>query len=173
MSVIAVKVYDNKIEIAADSRTTYGKFANTPQQQLDNKLFKIKDIVIGMAGYSKTQTLFQTFLESYEPIIGSIAEIYTALKEFRKWREEICGDEKDDEKAMYAILISEGKAYIIEDYAISEVVGFAAVGSGMTEALVAFDFGATPKEAVVAAVNHNIYCSEPIIEFIVKKGKKK
>lgn len=69
MTVIAVKVYDNKIKIAADSIVARGDSKRTDSGF--SKLRKVNNMIIGSAGYCEEQSLMYHYSETHKPASGS------------------------------------------------------------------------------------------------------
>lgn len=172
MSVIAAKVYNDRIEIASDSQVTYDKFKRTTTGESLKKLFKIQYspddcLIVGITGSTDGCCLFREFCNiKGAPEKAEILSIINFLKEFRDWRTEIAG-ETDEE--LFSIIVFQNKAFLIEGFSVSEIHTYSASGSGMEYAFVALDCGVSPEEAVQAAINHNTYCCGPIISYTYEK----
>lgn len=63
MSVVAARVYDNRIEIAADSITTRGYIKII---SISDKLFRVGNFIVGSTGESEEALMFKGFLENNE-----------------------------------------------------------------------------------------------------------
>jgi hypothetical protein len=171
MSVIAVKVYDERIEIAADSQAT----SNSHREVLDEKnakLFVCGNMIIGVSGYYRSIPMLRAYLEKNPQDIHSIVGVYEFLKNFRIWEKEIKDTESsDDSDDQNLIIVTNGKAFYIDNYEVKEVSRSEAIGSGSLVASVIMDYDPYTSvcTAVKAAIKHDIYCGPPIVHYIMEK----
>lgn len=160
MSVIATRVYADRIEIAADSQITFGATMQTDETV---KLFTTDTgITVGGVGTMQELALFKIFLKTHFPAAATEDALIDFIHEFRQWlaeNAEILPEVDDNE---YHFLF-EGKAFSIHRYNIREIMEFDAVGAGMDYALAALYLGRSPAEAVKVACDLNIFCSLPVV----------
>jgi ATP-dependent protease HslVU (ClpYQ) peptidase subunit len=160
MSVIATRVYADRIEIASDSQITYGATMQTDQTV---KLFTTDTgITIGGVGTMQELVLLKLFMKTHFPAAASEDALTEFIHEFRQWLTQSAelNPELDDNE--YHIIF-EGKAFSAHRYNIREIFEFDAIGAGMDYALTALYLGRAPSEAVRVACELNIFCSLPVV----------
>lgn len=166
MSVVATRVYGDRIEIAADSQITYGATMQTDETV---KLFRT-DTGITVAGVGTMQelVLLKLFMKTHFPAEASEDALTEFIHEFRKWLVESAEltPELDDNE--YHI-IYEGKAFSVHRYNIREILEFDSIGAGMDYALTALYLGRSPAEAVRVACELNIFCSLPVVTHTIAR----
>ena len=164
MSVIAVKKYENKIVVAADSQVSYGstnrKFENLKMRKINS------DLIICVTGTVETCGLLWIYFETHslEPI-SCERTIMNFITDFAKWREDYAGGNSFDSNF---IIVYKDKIFEVCGYTILEVKDYTSVGSGYQMALAALHLGHSPKEAVQVACDLTNYVGEPIQEEIIK-----
>ena len=172
MSVVAVKVYDDKIQIAADSIICRGDSKKTDGNF--TKLVKVNDIIIGTVGYASEASLMWLYAETHKPLNTSEKEILTFITEFSKWKSDLTNSPSVDNEY---IIVFEGHVFNVESMFVYEIKNYNAIGAGMDFANAALYLGHSPKESVKVACALSCYVAEPIIEYEVKfdnnKNKKK
>lgn len=165
MSVIATKIYENRIEIASDSLVTiYNEF-----QDKRVKLFKLSNgIIMGGSGYMKDLFLFQLYLsklnerEFLNPKEEDVLEIYGEFIEFAKSK----SDNSYEDKSEYLLVLGK-KVFHIIGYYIKQVTDFDAIGSGMFYAMATLHLGYSVEKACQVACDFNPYCGEPIVKYVI------
>jgi len=170
MSVIAVKVYDDKIEIAADSQATVADDTyKVVLGRKDSKLFVSDNIILGAAGEYENISMLKTFLKINPQDIHSVEDVYEFLKIFRKWEREIKGTEVNNDQSF--ILVTNGKAFYINCFEVQEVEAHMSIGTGGRISTTVMNYN--PKEsaenAVKQAIKEDIYCGGPIICYTMDK----
>lgn len=162
MSVIAVRVYDNKIKIAADSIviTGYSKRTDTSFA----KLFEENGMIIGGCGLAQDNSLMQRFAETHKPLDATEKEVLQFIIEFSKWKSDISGDSQIDNDY---IMVYKNKAFVIVSMFVIEVNNYYAIGAGSDFANAAMYLGHSPKKAVETACELSCYVAKPIIEYKV------
>ena len=171
MSVVAVRVYKDKIHIASDTQISTNNYLK--ENKSDSKLRKIKDnFYIGCTGYISEGNLFFHYAETKIPERNDTFGILEYLLDFQKWyRDKIDTDYLLENQNL---IIFNNKVYKTISYNfVEEVFDYTAIGSGMESALAGLYLGYSPKEAVNIACNTNLYCSLPITDYIIKKTKGK
>lgn len=164
MSVVAVKIYVDKIVIGADSQQTTGQLKDNT-----TKLIKVNDkFYFGHAGLGSETMLFYAF--SKTNVISEhneLTDIYDYLIKFT--------DYVKDKTTKYGlesdfIIVNNGKAFITSNtFYVKEIIDFAAIGSGREFAITALHLGKTVEEAIKVACDLTIYCAEPITLFEIQK----
>jgi ATP-dependent protease HslVU (ClpYQ) peptidase subunit len=165
MSVVAVKVYDNRIEMAADSIIVCGS-----RQELfygkHTKLNQINDMVIGSSGLCEESGLMWLYAKNHRPIAATERDVLEFFTEFVDWK-------KDKGSAPTLnnqyLLIFENKAFFIHNFLVLEVDKYSAIGAGADYALAALYLDKSPAEAVKVSCDLSCYVSEPIVSYTVSK----
>lgn len=163
MSVVAVKVYDNKIKIAADSIVERGGSKRT-----DNgfsKLIKVNNMIIGGVGYCEEQSLLFHYSETHKPASASEKDMLAFLVEFSEYKSAITGSSKIENDY---IIVYDNKVFSICSLFVNEIKNYDAIGAGMDFANAALYLGHNPKEAVKVACELSCFVADPIVEYEVK-----
>lgn len=162
MSVIAVKKYENSIDMAADSivvrgytKTTNGDFS---------KINDANGMVIGSVGSAEECSLMWHFMETHKPASSTEKDVLQFMIEFCEKKKAATGVYSSNNAY---IMIYGGKAFKTEGLFVHEIMNFDAIGAGEDYALAALHLGHTPREAVKVACELCCYVSEPIIEYSV------
>ena len=168
MSVVAVKVYDDKIQIAADSIVCRGDSKRVD----DNftKLVNINDMIIGCCGSCEEASLLYHYAETHKPLSTSEKDILAFIIEFSKWKNDLVGSPSINNEY---VIVFDGHAFIVVSMFVNEVKTYAAIGAGLDFANAALYLEHSPKESVKVACALFCYVAEPIIEYEVKLGSNK
>jgi len=162
LSVVACKVYNDRIEIASDSITVYGY----TQSKGGAKLFQCNDMTIGGVGTAEETALLRLFSATTKPLSATENSILDFLASFSTWKKgrvEKTGIEN------HYILIFDGKAFSVEGWFVRPIETYAAIGAGMNYALSALYLGHDVEKAVEVATELSIYCEKPIIKYVIEK----
>lgn len=167
MSVVAVKVYDNRIEMAADSiivcgsrqETYYGKHA---------KLKEINDMIIGTSGSCEEESLMWLYAQNHRPAAPTEKDVLEFFVEFINWKRD---KSMESGPCNPYLLAYKGKVFHIQNYLVLEVDKFAAIGAGADYALAALYLDKDPDDAVKVACELSCYVTEPIICYTQMKGE--
>jgi 20S proteasome alpha/beta subunit len=168
MSVVAVKVYDDKIVIGADSQST----SYWHNKDSTNKIYKISNsFVIGGVGYTSHNQMMYLFCETNKPAGSRKRDILEFFVQFNDWMRK----KTDDFRPYNSFLIVFGdKAFwVTNDLMIKEITDYCAIGSGMEYAKAGLYLGKTVQDSIRIACDLTIYCSGPIERYEVKKKGKK
>lgn len=175
MTVVACKITQSSIEIAADSQTTWGdqKMPNyhksQPNVNVNGKLFQINDTVVGCAGQSAHIGMLQMYVRKQLPIEMIKDRVFDWLVEFKQW----CNKEaqvKYEDLSIGGIIVKDKKVFWFTDYLeVNEVTDHFAYGSGMFLALGAMELGATPERAVEVAIKYDLYCGGKVTKITIPK----
>lgn len=152
MSVVAAKVYDDRIVMSADSILTNG-YEKEPNVNFA-KIAKINDMILGGVGYGDEQSL----MWNHQPVEA----ILNYIIEFSKWKNTLIGD------GLFLIAYK-GHLFHICKFMVREIKDYFAIGAGAPYATTALYLKHDPEESVKVACD----ISEPIKTFIQEKGDKK
>lgn len=159
MSVIAAKVYRDRIEIAADSI----KVRWCTQQVNNSKLSKLWDVgpvVIGGVGSCQEVALMRLYSENYVPESESERGVLAFMAEFAEWMKKRADAAAKIENAYLMIL---GRhLFHIDGLFVEEVTSHEAIGAGMDFALASMHGGHSPEQAVATAIELSIWCAAPV-----------
>lgn len=160
MSVVAAKVYDNRIVMAADSilvkgwsKSTNGNFT---------KINQINGMIVGGTGNAKELSLLWHFMRTHRPDGNTEKEILGYIVEFSKWKQDLIGEGGISNTYLLAY---DGHLFEIEDKFVYEIKDYDAVGAGEDFANAALYLGHSPREAVKVACELSCYVAEPIITY--------
>lgn len=164
MSVVAAKVYKDKIVMASDSIIVRGWSKNTNNDF--SKLVEINGMLMGGVGVAEESSLMWQFMKTHKPESPNEKDILEFVIEFAKWKRDITGN--------YAInndylLAYDGHLFVISSMLAYEVTEYCAIGAGEDFANAAMHLGHTPREAVKVSCDLCCYVAEPILEFEQKK----
>ena len=143
MSVVACKIYKDKIEMASDSIAVKGWTKINNAQNKIVKLMKYNDMIIGGCGNSDEISLLFHYMKTHTIEDMDEKGVLDFIIEFRRWKNDLTGDN------------NLRNPYIIDD--------FYTIGAGEDYASGALYMGASPKEAVKAACELCAMVCEPII----------
>ena len=160
MSVIACRVYDDRIDLAADSIRVSGWGSQRTDGKL-TKLARVRDVVVGGSGYAAENGLIQLFLQTHRPSAADVQSLLTFLGEFGDWKHKRTGCSKVSNAYLFAF---EGRAFATVEYYIEEVHNYYAIGAGEDVATTALHLGHSPRDAVRVACELSVFCEGPIIE---------
>lgn len=163
MSVVAAKVYDNKIVIAADSILCSGYSKRTTNF---TKIVKINDMIIGAVGSAEEASLMWHYVRTHKPESAEERDILAFIVDFVKYKNDIVNNTKVENDYL---LCFEGHLFHIEGLFVCEIKDYSAIGAGRDFATAALYLGHTPSEAVHAACKLSCWVSEPIIEYEMKR----
>ena len=169
MSVVAVKVYKDKIVMSADSIIVSGWQDKTPVG--NNKLFEVNNMIIGSAGDAQELTHMYLFAENHSPLDMTERGVIKFMNEFRLWRIAEFGVSSEKQVSNDYLIASKGKVFLCNGVCyIGEVKDFYAIGAGEDYAKSALYLGHSPAEAVKVACALSCYVDEPIITKSIPKG---
>lgn len=165
MSVIAGKVYNDKIIIAADSILVKGWSKRTGNF---SKLAEINDMIIGGTGTAEEMSLFFRFAQTHKPESATEKDILAFATEFASWKQT---NYNSNSFLRNTYLIAyDGHLFEIENMFIYEIKDFAAIGAGEDYANAALYLGHSPEEAVEVACKLCCFVSEPVVKYKMKRG---
>lgn len=161
MSVVCAKIYENKIEIAADSIRISGSTA--VGMRGDSKLFQENGITIGGCGATAETALMRSYIKSHKPESSSEMDILRFVVEFAKWKGDYCNNKEVEN---HYLMLYDGKLFFLEGLSVREISDFYAIGAGRDFAFAALHLGHTPREAVKVACDLSCLVSEPVVEYV-------
>lgn len=159
MSVVAAKVYPDKIVVAADSIIVKGW---SKRNSGFSKIESINGMIVGGCGTAQESSLLWRYMQTHQPETASVKDVLGFMVEFSKWKREIIGDSSVDNSYLMAY---NGHLFEIESMFVHEITDYIAIGAGADFANAALYLGHTPKEAVKVACDLSCFVNEPIREF--------
>lgn len=160
MSVVACKVYENKIVIGSDSiscRCWTQRKNNNPKGF--TKLSRVNNIIIGGVGYSEEVGLFHNFCLTHSPKDPTIDSILAFLCEFSAWKQKLINKHQIENEYL---IVYKSKAFHINEFFVEEVIDYEAIGAGMDYALSALYLGHDVYKAIEVAYELCAFCEKPI-----------
>lgn len=164
MSVVAAKVYRDKIVMAADSIVVRGWSKRTDHDIV--KINEINGMIVGSAGYAQELSLMWQYMTTHKPATATEKDVLTFVVEFSKWKRDLIGSGSVDNTYLMAY---DGHLFQIEDMLVYEVNEWSAVGAGEDFANAVLYMGNSPRDAVKVACELSCLVAEPIIEYSMQK----
>lgn len=158
MSVVAAKIYENKISIAADSIICQGDSKRTNNFA---KLYKDNDLVIGAVGSAEEASLMRLYMHTHKPAAATIYDVLTFISEFSTWKSTY-GDRAIENEYL---LIYNHMLFHINGLFVHQITDYWAIGAGQDFASACLYLGHSPHDAVKTACELSCWVSEPIIEY--------
>lgn len=165
MSVVATKVYKDRIEICADSIVVSGHSKNTKGDF--TKIHKDNGMIIGTVGSAEEGSLMWHYMSTHKPANSTEKDILSFIIEFANWKRDLTGNSSICNSY---ILAYDGKVFMIENMLVYEISSYEAIGAGQDFANAVLYLGHSAKEAVKVACELSCYVSEPIIEYEMKRN---
>lgn len=166
MSVVAVKVFPDKITIASDSITVRG-WTQSKDNNKFSKLVEINGLYLGCVGLAEESGLLQVFCGTHKPEGATEAGVINFFSEFASWKNGKIG--KSSVENTY-LLVVDGHAFQVERFFVQEITDFMAIGAGMDFALAALHLGCDVRKAVEIACELSVFCEAPIKSFEIPTG---
>lgn len=160
MSVVATRVYEDRIVIAADS-ILCGNWSKSSTNDF-SKLHQDNGMIIGSVGYAQEGSLMWHYMSTHKPASATEKSVLEFIIEFARWKKEL-GDTSSINNSY--ILAFGGKVFAINDMFVTEISEYHAIGAGRDYANAALYLGHTPQEAVKVACALCCFVAEPIIEY--------
>ena len=155
MSVVAVKVTDDKIVIGADSIIAYGW---TQEKDKLAKLEEVNGMVIGSVGMAQEGALFRVFCRTRKPREATDEAIVDFMSDFQDWLNDKTGEPSIENGYIF---VYDKKVFNIEGFYVKEVTDYAAIGAGMDFALTCLALGHNVEKAIEISCHFSIYCELP------------
>lgn len=166
MSVVAIKINEKTIDIAADSIIVKGGTKRTDSSW--HKLTQVNDMIIGSVGAAEETSLLINFCKTHSILAPTTSDVQTFMCEFLDWK--LSKLEDGDIENDY-IIVFKGKAFSVNHLFVEEINDYDAIGAGEDFALAALYLGHSAKDAVEVACKLSCYVAEPIIYYSVKKAE--
>lgn len=162
MSVIAVKKYEDHVEIASDSQITHDM--NRIQNITGFKLVQQGNMTIGFVGDATIPTFLRMYLQE-NPLPDMTLEGVSAFAvSFYDYVDKISVPEFTMGPSAF-VFASSDKVIAVEEYFVFEVEDHYSIGVGVELCDALMSEGKTPLEVVIKTCKVNIYCSAPIEEY--------
>ncbi|MDH3694680.1 MAG: hypothetical protein OER96_08935 [Gammaproteobacteria bacterium] len=190
MSIALAVRKNNKIVLATDSLTTFGSLKVDAPNFVTTKVMKHSGSLITGTGWSKYDDILDDYLatkksaklDSPRVIFNFFHELWTEMHK----RYSFVNDQSDDKESPFGSLDSSflvvngaGIFHISSNMSITKFEQYIAIGSGQDYALgVLFALYSSrasaetvAKNAVLAAINFDIYCGGKVNVFSIKQKK--
>lgn len=164
MSVVACRVYEDRIEIAADSIVVRDCTQAKGERIKFAKLAQVNGMTIGTVGKCEESTLFLQFCETRKPASNTERDVRAFLVEFAEWKKKQTEAWAVENRYIFIV---EKRAFHIDEFMVCGIVNYEAIGAGQDFALAALYLGRDVRESVEAACELSIYCEKPIIHFVI------
>lgn len=164
MSVVAVRLCEDRIEFAADSIVTRGIVNEKIMypKNIQGKLWSANNMVLGSSGLVNEFSLMHIFSTNHKPAHSTCSDVLKFMNEFYRWADE---QAQTFQRMNDYLLGFEGKAFLIcDEFLVKEVENFAAIGAGYSFSLTAMHLGKSAKESVEVACELCHYCAPPVRE---------
>lgn len=175
MTVIAVKVKKDLIEIASDNQTSWNRNKKEKANNSDNemksfgKLYQTNGMTIGMAGSVAHIGLFYVFSKTHKPKNKDRDSVLDWVLEFKTYAKDKAGINFNDLN-FGGILVFEGLAFVFyDDTSVYIVDEFDSIGSGRWLCLGSLNVGSTIKEAISTSIKYDLFCGGEIHKLSIKK----
>ena len=163
MSVIAAKVYDNRIEIAADSIIMKDDLKKTNFV----KLRQYPNIVCGGCGGAEELSLFFEFMTTVQITTTVTTQtILNYMHDFSVYKQYYTGC--TDVENCY-LLVIDNKLFEVDGFFVQEITDYTAIGEGEPYALTALYLGQNPIDAVKTTCELCCHVSLPVLYKVVNK----
>lgn len=162
MSVIAVKIYKDRIEAACDSIIVKDDLKRSDFL----KLRKINDLLVGGCGTAEELCLMFNFAKTEAPKHATTEYIQEYMRDFSFYVEKYTGERKVEN--VY-ILAYGDKVFEIDGMFVQEIESYTAIGEGEPYSLTALELGKDVKTAVKVACKFSCYVSEPVVRYTLFK----
>lgn len=164
MSVVAARVYKDKIVMAADSIVVRGWSKRTDHDVV--KINEINSMIVGSTGYAQELSLMWQYMTTHKPATAIEKDVLAFIVEFSKWKRDLIGNGSVDNTYLMAY---DGHLFQIEDMLVYEVSEYSAIGAGEDFANAVLYMGNNPRDAVKVACELSCFVAEPIIEYSMQK----
>lgn len=158
MSVCAVKITKEKIEISCDSQITCDTTISSSFFET-TKMFEKNGVIVAGTGTIREINLLKIFME--RTLIGEPTEenILHFMFEFQQFKQQF-GLNFDLECQF--IFVVGNKAFSVIQGEVLEIPSFYAIGSGQAYAQAALYLGHNTEDSVKVACGLDLYCHEPV-----------
>lgn len=164
MSVVAARVYKDKIIMAADSIIVRGWSKRTDHDIV--KINEINGMIVGGTGYAQELSLMWQYMATHKPASATEKDVLSFIVEFSQWKRNLIGNGNVDNTYLMAY---DGHLFQIEEMLVYEVSEHSAVGAGQDFANAVLYLGNSPRDAVKVACELSCFVAEPIIEYAMQR----
>lgn len=164
MTVIAAKVYDDKIEMSCDSMVTRGYHSKSTG--FPPKIIEGSDFIIGFAGDAKILPLLMLFSKNHPICEGNEGRILEWLSELLDFAKSKTSNYSYDCQLLIA---HKSGLFMVHDWHPIRVEDFAAIGSGYQYAESALFLGNDTIKACDVAMNFAYGCGGKITTKTIKR----
>ena len=164
MSVVAARVYKDKIVMAADSIIVRGWSKRTDHDIV--KINEINGMIVGGTGYAQELSLMWQYMATHKPASATEKDVLSFIVEFSQWKRNLIGNGNVDNTYLMAY---DGHLFQIEEMLVYEVSEYSAVGAGQDFANAVLYLGNSPRDAVKVACELSCFVAEPIIEYSMQR----
>lgn len=164
MSVVAARVYKDKIIMAADSIIVRGWSKRTDHDIV--KINEINGMIVGGTGYAQELSLMWQYMATHKPASATEKDVLSFIVEFSQWKRNLIGNGNVDNTYLMAY---DGHLFQIEEMLVYEVSEYSAVGAGQDFANAVLYLGNSPRDAVKVACELSCFVAEPIIEYAMQR----
>ena len=169
MSIVAARVYADRIEMSADSisvRDDHIIDQNTSMQ----KIFFNGAMIVGGCGEAWEALMMGEYISSRTPTSNTMMGILSFIKGFLAWLGPYIPDHKTLANT-YLIALGDKLWEVTDGPTIIEVRDYIAIGDGEEFAMGAMFCGHSPHEAVKSACALSCYVAEPIVDELLWRTK--
>lgn len=166
MSVVAVKIYDDKVVIASDSILAHGSTDVQSTVKNFTKMKSINNMIIAGCGYAQELGMMWHFAENHILTNASEKDVLNFMVEFSEFKGKFGGGYNIQNSY---IIVFDAHAYLVEGTFAYEIKEYCAIGAGEKYAIAALHLGHSPQEAVKVACDLSCYVAEPIIDMVQYK----
>lgn len=165
MSVVAVRVFEDKIVIWSDQQITYWDDMKNDHNK-PVKLHQCWDFIFWSCWLVSESKKMKMFLDEFEPkIINSCKDVLNLINQFKErwstyWISEICNQ---------YIFITNWRAFQYSSEYVDEVTDYTAIWSWAIKAIVAMELSDDMERVLKIVCKHDLYCSEPLVMITVPK----
>lgn len=159
MSVIAARVYTDRITVAADSILTNGW---AKRNQNFSKIANINGMIVGATGTAAEASLMWHYMETHRPAAPTEKEVLNFIVEFANWKGRFGIGGCVENTYLVAF---DNHLFEVAQMFVHEIKDYIAVGAGEDFANAALYLGHSPREAVKVACDLSCFVCEPIVEF--------
>lgn len=170
MSIIVAKRINNKtIEIGCDTQITTGWYMKEDWGDRGfSKIEKFDNVTIGAVGDARSIRYLTMFCETNKIKNATEREIVRFFYSYEKWIKENTTTLFQIEGCSF-ILVMENKILTFNNFLVSEIKDFYAIGSGKKWALPALELGASTEKAIEIACKYDLFCSGEAKIFKIQK----
>ena len=158
MSVIAARIFNNRIEVSADSILIKSDLKRTNFK----KLIETNGMIVGGCGAAEELSLFFQYAKEHNPNTADVEGIVSFMRRFADWKGNI--NNNDTVENCY-IIVYKNKLFEVDEFFVQEITRYTAIGEGESYALAAMYLGHSTVEAVDCACEFCSAVSQPIISY--------